>query len=57
MLDRSSKEKIVQDLQTDFKNAQGVFLTNLIGVKSNDAVAIRKAVRDAGGKIKITRNT
>ena len=34
-----------------------IFLTNLIGVSSNDGVGIRKSVREAQGKIVVTRNT
>lgn len=56
MLSRSDKEAIVKSLKTDFDNAKAVFLTNLIGVTSNDAVEIRKNVRDMQGKIVVTRN-
>ena len=37
--------------------AKAVFLTNLIGVESNEANEIRKQVRDSQGTIVITRNT
>ncbi len=57
MLSRSEKEAIVSDLQQDIEKAQAVFLTNLIGISSNDAVALRKEVREANGKIVVTRNT
>jgi large subunit ribosomal protein L10 len=57
MLSRSEKEAIIQDLQKDIGNAKAIFLTNLIGIKSNDAVSVRKAVRDSNGKMVVTRNT
>lgn len=57
MLTRSEKEAIIQDLKVDIGNAKAIFLTNLIGIKSNDAVGIRKAVRDSKGKMIVTRNT
>ena len=40
MLNRSEKEAIIQDLQKDIGNAKAIFLTNLIGIKSNDAVSV-----------------
>ncbi len=57
MLNRSEKEAIIQDLVKDIGNAKAIFLTNLIGIKSNDAVSVRKAVRDSKGKMVVTRNT
>jgi len=57
MLDRSQKEAVVKDIRESIDSAGAVFLTNLIGVTSNEAVKIRKDVRDAKGKIVITRNT
>lgn len=57
MLVRSQKEQIVSDLKSDIESAKAVFLTNLIGIPSNAAVQIRKDVRDANGKLVVTRNT
>ena len=57
MLTRSEKEAIIQDLKVDIGNAKAIFLTNLIGIKSNDAVGVRKAVRDSKGKMVVTRNS
>ena len=57
MMNRAEKETIIANLKTDLENAKGIFLTNLIGLSSNDAVALRKGVRDVDGKIVITRNT
>jgi len=57
MLQKKDKTVIVDGLKADIDNAKGIFLTNLIGVPSNDAVAIRKNVRDASGKVVVTRNT
>jgi len=57
MLDRAKKAEVMSDLKEGFENANGVFLTNLIGLSSNDAVALRKSLRDADAKISVTRNT
>ena len=57
MLSRTDKEAIVDQLAADIDKAQAVFLTNLIGVASNDAVAIRKSIRESKGKVVVTRNT
>jgi large subunit ribosomal protein L10 len=57
MLTRSEKEAIIQDLKVDIGNAKAIFLTNLIGIKSNEAVGVRKAVRDSKGKMIVTRNS
>ena len=57
MLDRTKKNELVNGIKGDIDKANAVFLTNLIGIEANDAVAIRKKVRDAGGKVVVTRNT
>ncbi len=57
MLTRSKKDELVSGLKGDIDKANAVFLTNLIGIQSNDAVAIRKKIRDVGGKVVVTRNT
>jgi large subunit ribosomal protein L10 len=57
MLNREDKEKIISNIKQDIEKSQAVFLTNLIGIPSNNACAIRKGVRDAGGKVVITKNS
>ena len=57
MLKRVDKDAFVDQLKGDFDKARAVFLTNLIGVSANDAVRIRKEVRDQKGRVVITRNT
>lgn len=57
MLKRAQKEALVDALKKDIEASRGVFLTNLIGIPSNDSVAIRKKVRDAQGKIVVAKNT
>jgi large subunit ribosomal protein L10 len=57
MLTRSDKEALVEGIKANINDAQALFLTNLIGVSANDAVAIRKKVREANGNIIVTRNT
>lgn len=57
MLTRDRKAEIVSSLKESIEKANALFLTNLIGISANDAVTIRKNVRDAKGKVVITRNT
>ena len=57
MMMRSQKEEVVKQLKEHFSNSKAVFLTNLIGISSNDGVKIRKDVRDAKGTVVVTRNT
>lgn len=57
MLNREQKQTIIDGIKGDIEKAQGLFLTNLIGVTANESVKIRKDVRDVGGKVVITRNT
>lgn len=57
MLTRAEKEAIIGQIKDNISKSQAVFLTNLIGIPSNDAVKVRKGVRDASGGLVITRNT
>lgn len=57
MLTRARKGEIVSSLKKSIEDANALFLTNLIGISANDAVAIRKNVRDAQGSVVVTRNT
>lgn len=57
MITRDKKDAIIADLKEKIENSRAVFLTNLIGVGSNDANEIRKKIRDSKGSVVITRNT
>jgi large subunit ribosomal protein L10 len=57
MLNRSQKDKIIAEIKSDIEASEAMFLTNLIGIPSNDAVSIRKQIREKGGKVVVTRNT
>ena len=57
MLTRAEKEVIIEGLKKDISEAKGIFLTNVIGVDSNNTTALRKSIREAGGKLIVTRNT
>ena len=56
-MNRADKEALVQGLKENIEKSRAVFLTNVIGLTSNDGVAFRKSVRDANGKVVVTRNT
>ena len=57
MLNRSDKEKIINGINGDIQRSKAAFLTNVVGMTSNDAVALRKSVRDSQGRIFVARNT
>ncbi|EQC48094.1 50S ribosomal protein L10 [Bacteriovorax sp. Seq25_V] len=57
MLTRSEKDAIITGLKADIDNAKAIFLTNLVGLKSNVSTGLRKNVRDAEGKIVVAKNT
>lgn len=54
---KTEKEKAIQKIKDHLAKSQAIFLTNLIGVEANEAVKVRKGVRDANGYMIITRNT
>jgi large subunit ribosomal protein L10 len=57
MMTRAEKDVVVSQIKANIEKAQGVFLTNLVGIPSVDSVRIRKQVREAKGHVVITRNT
>ena len=57
MITRQSKDAVIKDLKEKIENSRALFLTNVIGMEANDAVALRKKVRDAKGGIVVTRNS
>lgn len=57
MMTRAEKDVVVAGIKANIEKAQGVFLTNLVGIPSVDSVRIRKQVREANGHVVITRNT
>ncbi len=56
-MNRSEKDVVVSSIREKILKSQAIFLTNLIGIPSNDAVRIRKQVRDAKGFVAITKNS
>lgn len=57
MLNREQKDLIVNNIKDKIQKSQGIFLTNLIGLESNTAVALRKVIRESDGTIIVTKNT
>ncbi len=57
MMTRTEKDAVVSSLRERIEKSQAVFLTNLVGIPSNDAVRIRKGVRGAQGFMAVTKNT
>ncbi len=57
MITRAEKDALIESLKKDIEASNAIFLTNVIGLASNDANALRKDVREAEGKIVVTRNS
>lgn len=57
MLTRAEKDVVVASLREKIVKSNAIFLTNLVGIPSNDAVRIRKSVREAKGYMAVTKNT
>lgn len=57
MMTRAEKDAVIKDLKEKIESSRALFLTNMIGIEANQAVEIRKKVRDAKGAIVVTRNT
>jgi large subunit ribosomal protein L10 len=57
MMTRAEKDAVIKDLKEKIDSAQALFVTNMIGIGGNDAVEVRKNVRDAKGAIVVTKNS
>lgn len=57
MITRQSKDAVIKDLKEKIESSKALFLTNVIGMEANDAVELRKKVREAKGGIVVTRNS
>ena len=57
MITRESKSAVIKDLKEKIENSRALFITNVIGMEANQAVELRKKVREANGAIVVTRNT
>ena len=56
MMTRAEKDVVIKDLKEKIEASKALFLTNLIGIEANDAVALRKTVRESNGTIVVTKN-
>lgn len=56
-MNRAQKDAVIKDLKEKIESSKALFLTNMIGIKSNEAVAIRKNVREAKGAVVVTKNS
>lgn len=57
MMTKPQKDEVVAKVKTNIDKADALFLTNLVGISANEAVALRKQVREAKGYICIAKNT
>jgi large subunit ribosomal protein L10 len=54
---RTEKDEAIKKVKENLAKSQAIFLTNLVGIQANEAVKVRKGVRDANGYMIITRNS
>ena len=54
---RTEKDEAIKKVKENLEKSQAIFLTNLVGIEANEAVKVRKGVRDADGYMIITRNS
>jgi large subunit ribosomal protein L10 len=54
---RTEKDEAIKKVKENLEKSQAIFLTNLVGIEANEAVKVRKGVRDANGYMIITRNS
>ena len=57
MFNRQEKEEFIKGLREKIDAARAVFLTNMIGLSSNEANGLRKRIREAKGTVVVARNT
>ncbi len=57
MLTRVNKEERVKNLKKDIESSRAIFLTNVIGISSNEANIIRREINSSNGKLVVARNT
>jgi len=57
MMTRAEKTAVISNLKEKIESSKALFLTNLVGIEANDAVEIRKNVREANGTIVVTKNS
>lgn len=54
---KADKEIAIKKVKEIIAKSEALFVTNLVGIQANEAVKVRKGVRDANGYLLITRNT
>jgi len=57
MITRESKTAVINDLKEKITNSRAIFLTNVVGMEANDAVTLRRSIRESKGALVVTRNS
>ena len=57
MLDKTQKQRVADSIRADIQRARGLFITNVVGIPAQEAVSLRKRLRESEGKIVVARNT
>lgn len=57
MMNHEQKDEVVNDLREKINKAEGIFLTNLVGLVAEVSTKVRKNIRENNGSVVITRNT
>ena len=54
---RQQKEQIVQGLKANMEKASALFYTDMIGIKANDANALRRSLWNTKGQVVVAKNS
>ena len=57
MITRNLKNETIQKIRSEIEKSAAIYLTNVVGIKANDAVTLRRKVRVAEGNLIVARNT
>lgn len=56
-MNRAEKQKVIEEMAAAFKAAKGVFVTDYQGLTVEEITKLRSAVRKAGARIRVVKNT
>ncbi len=56
-LTKIQKQKIIEELQEDLKRQKSLVFVSISGLKVKDLSALRRKIREVGGKIKVAKKT
>lgn len=57
MLTKKEKEELVKNLTKEINESKGVFLTNIVGLDSEETLKMRKQLTEVNASVVVSRNT